>query len=90
VFPSGGEAGRAVTVSLRPESLIIAPDHQTMPTGNVLAGTVVAGSFLGGSARYDVQVNQRILRVSAPSDLVIPNGSAVRLTFALDSAVAVG
>ncbi len=88
LFPAGAAEGHAVTVSLRPESLSISthPD----PQANTLHGTVVAGSFLGGSARYDVQVNQRILRVTAPSDLVFANGSVVSLTFSLDSAVVVG
>jgi iron(III) transport system ATP-binding protein len=88
VFPAGCVAGRRVTVSLRPESLIVTPG--TGGTQNHLTGTVVSGSFLGGSARYDVQVRQRMLRVTAPSELVIPNGAAVSLTFSLDSAVVVG
>jgi iron(III) transport system ATP-binding protein len=91
LFPSGGVAGGAVTVSLRPESLIIAPPGGSGdPTMNSLTGIVVACSFLGGSARYDVQVRQRILRVTAPSDVAFPDGSTVRLTFSLDSAVVVG
>ena len=91
LFPAGGIAGSAVTVSLRPESLVIAPPagHGEAASNN-LVGTVVAGSFLGGSARYDVQVNQRILRVTAPSELIFPNGSPVSLKFSLDSAVVVG
>jgi|ERR1019366_2373004 iron(III) transport system ATP-binding protein len=89
IFPAGGVAGRAVTVSLRPESLAIST-HRDLDASNTLAGTVIAGSFLGGSARYDVQVNQRILRVSAPSDQIFAIGSVVSLTFSLDSAVVVG
>jgi hypothetical protein len=76
-------------VSLRPESLAIST-HRDLDASNTLAGTVIAGSFLGGSARYDVQVNQRILRVSAPSDQIFAIGSVVSLTFSLDSAVVVG
>ena len=91
VFPAGGVASRPVTVSVRPESLMIALSGSLVdPAWNILSGTVVAGSFLGGSARYDVQVNRQILRVTASSDLVFPNGSAVSLTFSLDSAVVVG
>jgi iron(III) transport system ATP-binding protein len=89
VFPQGAASGRAVTVSLRPESLCIAPVGDESP-GNSLTGTVIAGSFLGGSARYDVQVQQRVLRVAAPSEVVVPNGLVVRLMFSLDSAVVVG
>ena len=89
LFPAGAAAGRAVTVSLRPESIVLA-DHAGAPEGNGLDGTVIAGSFLGGSARYDVQVGPRVLRVAASSETVFANGQAVRLTFPLDSAVAVG
>jgi iron(III) transport system ATP-binding protein len=89
IFPAGGVAGRAVTVSMRPESFTIST-RQDPVAPNTLAGTIVAGSFLGGSARYDVQVNQRTLRVSAPSDQIFANGSVVSLTFSLDSAVVVG
>ncbi|MSP01710.1 MAG: TOBE domain-containing protein [Acetobacteraceae bacterium] len=81
VFPSGGAEGRAVTVSLRPESMTIATAADPMaPDMNVLDGIVTAGSFLGGSARYDVQAGPRILRVSAPAEVAIPNGSPVWLT----------
>jgi iron(III) transport system ATP-binding protein len=91
IFPAGGVMDSPVTLSLRPESLTIAPrdDHKATSL-NILNGTVIAGSFLGGSARYDVQVNGRILRVTAPSKLSIDNGAAVSLTFSLDSAVVVG
>ena len=91
VFPAGGAARSAVTVSLRPESLVIGPgDCQTDAASNTLAGIVVGCSFLGGTARYDVRVKQRILRVTAPSDVTFPDGTPVHLTFALDSAVVVG
>lgn len=91
VFPAGGAAGNAVTVSLRPESLAIGPgDALTHADSNALMGTVTGCSFLGGTARYDVRVNEQILRVTAPSDATFPDGAPVRLTFALDSAVVVG
>ena len=91
LFPEARKSGQAVTVSLRPESFIMSPlDAEFVPGPNILAGTVIASSFLGGSARYDVRVNQRVLRVSAPSDVVFASGEAVILTFALDSAVVVG
>ena len=61
VFPSGGEAGRPVTVALRPESFNISPsDAGADPThassiGNSLAGTIVAGKFFWAArARYDI------------------------------------
>ena len=91
MFPSGGTAGHAATVSLRPESISLSPDTGDGASGpNILRGTIAAVSFLGASARYDVLVNQRMLRVAAPSDLVLSNGAAVSLVFTLDSAVAVG
>jgi iron(III) transport system ATP-binding protein len=87
VFPGGGAAGGAVTVAVRPESLIVTSGSTAM---NSLMGTVISGSFLGGSARYDVQVKRRILRVTTPSDFIFANGSVVNVTFSLDSAVVVG
>ena len=91
LFPAAATRGQSVTVSLRPESVTVGqfaapPD----PAVNTLEGTVTATSFLGGSARYDVRAGARTLRVSAPAEVVIPNGAAVRLTFALDSGVVVG
>ena len=79
VFPGGGAAGRAVTVAGAAESLIVTSGSTAM---NSLMGTVTSGSFLGGSARYDVRVKQRMLRVTTPSDFLFANGSAVSLSFA--------
>jgi len=90
VFPAGDQAGRVVTVSLRPESFAITASDSPTATPNSLSGIVVACSFLGGSARYDVKVGQQILRVAVRSDIVFADGSPVRLTFSLDSAVVVG
>ncbi len=91
LFPAGAAAGAAATISLRPESIVLLPagDPAAMGT-NLLRGTVTAASFLGGSARYDVQVGDRIVRVVGPAEHVVPVGESVGLVFQPQAAVAVG
>jgi hypothetical protein len=57
---------------------------------NRLSGTVSAASFLGSNVRYDVRVGDRILRVAAAAEQVIPRGEEVVLEFPSQAAVAVG
>ncbi|MGE0226096.1 MAG: ABC transporter ATP-binding protein [Acetobacteraceae bacterium] len=91
LFPAGAEAGRKVTVSVRPESISLLPDGAGAADGaNMLRGTVSAASFLGGSARYDVRVGPRTMRVVASAESVVPAGTQVGLVFAPEAAVAVG
>jgi len=91
LFPAGASAGCQATASVRPESIAIAPVG-TAATGdaNVLGGEISATSFLGGTVRYDVLVDGRVLRVVGPAEQVFSPGCAVELIFAPQSAVAVG
>ena len=88
LFPAGSAAERKTTIAVRPESIRIATG--TMQDGNILRGRVSAASFLGGSARYDVDVGGRIIRVVGGAEIVIPAGADVSLSFAADAAIAVG
>ena len=85
VFPAGGAAGQQITVSVRPESIVL-----TDPDDGVLRGTVSAASFLGGSARYDVAVGELVVRVVGSAEQVVAPGTEVGLSFPARSAVAVG
>jgi iron(III) transport system ATP-binding protein len=88
LFPAGSAAGRDATVSVRPESIVVAT---TLPDGaNRLRGTIVAASFQGGSVRYDVQVAERTVRVVANAESRFAPGTEVHLSFAPGSAVSVG
>src|SRR5262249_776819 len=80
-YPAGCSAGQAITVSLRPESIAIAATAVHPDGLNRLSGTVSAASFLGSNVRYDVRVGERILRVAAAAELVIPPGQKVVLAF---------
>jgi ABC-type Fe3+/spermidine/putrescine transport system ATPase subunit len=88
VFPSGSAAGRAATVSVRPESIVLSA---TAPeAANTLRGTVSAASFQGGSVRYDIMVADRMVRVVGPAESVFPSGTTVHLSFPAAAAVSVG
>ncbi len=88
LFPAGAIADQAATVSLRPESILLgAPLH---PDHAALSGVVVAASFLGGNARYDVRVGERVLRVVGSAETVLAHDSAITLSFPPQAAVVVG
>ncbi len=91
LFPAGAAAGQSATVSVRPESIAIAPIATDAGSGaNVLHGAVTAASFLGGNVRYDVRVGERALRVVGAAESALAPGTDVVLTFPPQSAVSVG
>jgi iron(III) transport system ATP-binding protein len=91
LFPAGSAARRQTIASVRPESIIIAPEGAMVMRGaNILHGDVSAASFLGGTVRYDVLVGGRTLRVVGPAEQVFPPGTAVGLAFSPQSTVSVG
>ena len=89
-FPAGCSAGQTATASLRPESIAFASAAVHPDGANRLSGTVSAASFLGSNVRYDVRVGDRILRVTAAAEQVIPRGEEVVLEFPSQATVAVG
>ncbi len=88
-FPAGCSAGQGATASLRPESITIDSAAMQLDGANRLSGTISAASFLGSNVRYDVRVGDRILRVAAAAEQIIPPGQEVALAFASQAAVAV-
>jgi iron(III) transport system ATP-binding protein len=89
VLPQPIEDPAAVSVSIRPESIRLAP----RPTGaaaagdNCLAGRISGVTFLGASNRIDVMSDGVALQVAVPSDLPLPSDPAVWLLFAPERAV---
>ena len=86
LFPEGGAAGAPVTISLRPESIVLGDGGDG---ANHLAGTVTAASFLGGSGRYDVRAGGIDLRVVGSAETMVASGEAVTLSFPPAAAVVV-
>ncbi len=84
LFPAGGTAGQAATVSVRPESIALVSE------GALLRGEVTATSFLGGSVRYDVQVGDTVVRVVGGAERMVASGTPVGMSFEASSAVVVG
>ena len=91
LFPAGGSAGQAATMSVRPESIEIGA--AVTPAGgaaNTLQGAVTAASFLGGNVRYDVRVGERLIRVVGGAESVFSPGTGVQLTIRPEAAVLLG
>ena len=90
LFPNGSAAGQSATVSIRPESIAIAPATAAANGANALRGSVIAASFLGGTVRYDIRVGERTLRVVGAADSMFPPGTDVLLVFPPQATVSVG
>jgi iron(III) transport system ATP-binding protein len=71
--------GTSVLVSLRPESLAIAPDEPDVSAVNVWRGTVTTRAFVGDSADHVVQVGPYELRARSNPSVSIPPGTAVSI-----------
>jgi iron(III) transport system ATP-binding protein len=79
----------AVSVSIRPESIRLAPQQGEPPAAdNCLPGRIGAVTFLGAAHRIDVVCEGGTLQVALPSDLPLPADPEVWLLFAPDRAVA--
>lgn len=90
VFPTGATAGEEVAISIRPESIVLAPDGAPVPGDHdLLKGIVRAASFLGSSIRYEVEVNGETVKAMSPPDTAFDPGEQVQLTFPPTSVVAV-
>jgi len=86
LFPAGGAAGAAATISLRPESIVLGDGGDQ---ANRLDGVVESASFLGGNGRYDVAVGGKIVRVVGSAETMVAAGGTVQLSFPPRSAVVV-
>ncbi|OLC12833.1 MAG: hypothetical protein AUH29_15100 [Candidatus Rokubacteria bacterium 13_1_40CM_69_27] len=77
--------GAAVTVSIRPHEIALAPASSPRTPGegvNVLRGTVQRTSYLGDAIDYQVQVDGSdvVLRVAGPPPAAVRAGQEVTLT----------
>jgi iron(III) transport system ATP-binding protein len=78
-----------VSVSIRPESIRLAPRQGEAPGGdNCLPGRMGAVTFLGASHRIDVVSDGVTLQVALPSEAPLPADPEVWLLFAPERAVA--
>jgi ABC-type Fe3+/spermidine/putrescine transport system ATPase subunit len=88
LFPNH-HSGGAVSVSVRPEAITLAPlGTPPAPGENALRGTVAANSFQGGYVRYDISRGDIVVRVVSPAEPVFAPGTELLLTFPPRSAVA--
>jgi iron(III) transport system ATP-binding protein len=78
----------AVSVSIRPESIRLAPQPPASGGDNCLAGRVSGVTFLGATRRVDVTSDGVVLQVATAADLPLPAEGEVWLTFAPERAVA--
>ena len=78
----------AVSVSIRPESIRLAPQPATTGGDNCLAGRISGVTFLGATRRVDVVSDGVALQVATAADLPLPADGEVWLLFAPERAVA--
>src|SRR5207248_3815577 len=90
LVPQQIEDSAAVSVSIRPESIQLAPRQSgAASTGdNRLAGRISGVTFLGPARRIEVMSDGVNLQVTAPSDQPLPADGEVWLVFAPERAVA--
>src|SRR5580704_6139166 len=82
-------ADPAISVSIRPESIRLAPQPSAGEGGdNCLAGRVSGVTFLGATRRVDVVSDGVALQVATAADLPLPADGEVWLLFAPERAVA--
>jgi iron(III) transport system ATP-binding protein len=78
----------AVSVSIRPESIRLAPQPSASAGENCLAGRISGVTFLGATRRVDVVSDGVALQVATAADLPLPADGEVWLLFAPERAVA--
>lgn len=77
--------GDSVLVSIRPETIGIAPATSPSPAEGAWRGTVVNRAFLGDTIDHIVAVGDREFRVRGNPSISIAQGSVVSLTFSPES-----
>jgi iron(III) transport system ATP-binding protein len=89
LFPTAQTAGNAISVSVRPEAIVlVAADMMPVAGENRLPGIVAAMSFQGGTVRYDVRSFDLLVRVVGPAEPVFAPDTAVQMVFPARSAIA--
>jgi len=89
VVPAGIDGAAPVVVSIRPESILLAPCAEAAAHAdrNCLAGRVTGVTFLGAARRIDVMADGVSLQVTTLADAPLPAGD-VLLVFAPDRTMA--
>jgi iron(III) transport system ATP-binding protein len=88
LFPAS-HSGGAVSVSVRPEAIVlVSADTAVGPGENGLRGIVAAASFQGGNVRYDIRHSDAVVRVVGPAEPVFAPETDVLMVFPAQSAVA--
>jgi iron(III) transport system ATP-binding protein len=88
VVPQKIDDPAAVSVSIRPESIALAPQPAAPDGDNCLAGRISGVTFLGATRRVDVISDGVALQVATAADLPLSPHGDVWLTFAPERAVA--
>jgi iron(III) transport system ATP-binding protein len=88
VVPQPIDDPSAVSVSIRPESIRLAPQPSATEGDNCLAGRISGVTFLGATRRVDVVSDGVALQVATAADLPLPADGEVWLLFAPERAVA--
>jgi iron(III) transport system ATP-binding protein len=89
LFPAAHAVGGAVSVSVRPEAIVLVGANSAVADGeNVLRGVVGAASFQGGSVRYDIRCCDLVVHVVGPAEPVFAPETDVLMVFPARSAVA--
>jgi iron(III) transport system ATP-binding protein len=88
LVPQTIEDPAAMSVSIRPESIRLAPLPSAGDGDNCLAGRITGVTFLGATRRVDVASDGVALQVAIAADLPLPADGEVWLTFAPERAVA--
>jgi iron(III) transport system ATP-binding protein len=90
VLPEGAQDGQAVSVSVRPETIILLDRGMACAVdANRMTGTVEQASFIGDRMRYGVRVGDRLMLVYAPPAASLAVGDTAMLAFPPEAAVAV-
>jgi iron(III) transport system ATP-binding protein len=88
VVPQSIEDPAAVSVSIRPESIRLAPLPLAGEGDNCLAGRITGVTFLGATRRVDVESDGVALQVAIAADLPLQADGEVWLTFPPERTVA--
>ncbi|MBZ4418732.1 ABC transporter ATP-binding protein [Myxococcus sp. RHSTA-1-4] len=79
ILPVAGQAKGNVLLSLRPESLRLVPDTDSVAVGGALRAEVLAREFQGPSAEYTVACGGLELTVRGAPELALGPGARARL-----------
>jgi iron(III) transport system ATP-binding protein len=90
VLPAGSQRGSGVTLSVRPEMIVLMANAEDVSVDdNRMTGIVEQASFIGSMMRYAVRVADQVMQVYASSRSDHAVGASVVLAFPHDAAYAI-